>query len=63
MAPTKLCPKCGRVMWAKTEDYRPKGTWVVYQCRNKDCEDYVRSNGRNPYEESIFVDEEKNTRY
>ena len=50
-------------MWVKDESFRPKGTYVVYQCRNRDCPEYVRTNGNNMYEESTFVDDEKNKWY
>ncbi|GAB4164535.1 MAG: hypothetical protein Fur0021_40150 [Candidatus Promineifilaceae bacterium] len=37
MAKGKKCPQCGYQMYAKQEQHQPKGTWVVYQCRNGKC--------------------------
>ncbi len=37
MAKGKKCPQCGTYMYALSEDDQPKGTWVVYECRNIQC--------------------------
>lgn len=37
MARGKSCPECRSAMYAQTEDYQPKGTWVTYVCRNGTC--------------------------
>jgi predicted nucleic acid-binding Zn-ribbon protein len=29
------CPQCGYYMYAVEEKEGPKGSWVVYECRNE----------------------------
>ncbi|TDW66190.1 hypothetical protein EV653_6212 [Kribbella pratensis] len=45
------CSECHQPMYADKEDYQPKGTWVVYVCRNGGCESVKRGY---PYKEKIF---------
>lgn len=45
------CPECKMSMYADKEDYQPKGTWVVYVCRNGTCDSVKRGF---PYKEKIF---------
>ena len=37
MAKGKKCPECKNSMYAQTEKYEPKGTWVTYVCRIGSC--------------------------
>lgn len=37
MAKGKKCPQCGHYMYAIKENEQPKGTWVLYECRNQGC--------------------------
>ncbi len=37
MAKGKKCPQCGYYMYAVEEKEEPKGSWVVYECRNEKC--------------------------
>lgn len=43
MAPTQKCTTCQKTMYADTEDYQAKGTYVTYVCRNNDCQTYIKS--------------------
>lgn len=52
MAPTKYCPECRKPMYAQDERHEPKGTTVVYVCRNGDCASAKRGY---PYKEKAFV--------
>lgn len=33
----KLCPYCKNPMYSQSEEEQPAGTWVVYVCRNGNC--------------------------
>lgn len=46
MAKGKKCPQCGYYMYALKEDDQPKGTWVLYECRNQKCR----------FQEKVFED-------
>ena len=37
MAKGKKCPSCGSSMYAESEKEEPRGSWVVYICRNGKC--------------------------
>lgn len=37
MAKGKSCPYCGTVMYAQSETPQPAGAYVVYVCRNGNC--------------------------
>jgi benzoyl-CoA reductase/2-hydroxyglutaryl-CoA dehydratase subunit BcrC/BadD/HgdB len=37
MAKGKKCPYCKTVMYAQSEKKEPKGSYVVYVCRNGNC--------------------------
>lgn len=37
MAKGKKCPYCGSIMYAQSEEEQPKGSYVVYICRNGTC--------------------------
>lgn len=37
MARGKECPHCGAYMYAVSEKEEPRGTYVVYVCRNNRC--------------------------
>jgi hypothetical protein len=41
------CRVCGKLMWKKiSEKQEPKGSTVVYECRNDGCLNYVKSGYR-----------------
>ena len=51
MGPT--CRSCGRLMYKKvSEQHQPKGNWVVYECSNDGCKNYLKSGHRN--REKVF---------
>lgn len=53
MAP--VCPSCRRMMNHKVSEQRQeKGSWVVYECINNGCPNYVRSNFQNRLREKVF---------
>ena len=52
MAPVKKCPECNFVMFAQSEDFQAKGSWVVYVCQNRECKSAKRSH---PFKEKVFV--------
>ena len=37
MAKGMTCPECRSPMYAQTEKYEAKGTWVTYVCRSGAC--------------------------
>jgi hypothetical protein len=37
MAKGRRGPYCGNWMYAESEEEQPKGSWVVYVCRNSSC--------------------------
>jgi len=45
------CRTCGQAMYADKEDYQPKGTWVVYVCRNGAC---ASAKSGHPNQEKVF---------
>ena len=51
MAKGKRCPECGDVAYAEKETYQPKGIWVVYGCRNKNCPSVKRGF---PWQKRVF---------
>ena len=51
MRKTRYCPECKSVMYAQDEKYEPKGTWVVYICRNGTCPSVKRGF---PAKEKVF---------
>lgn len=55
MAPVQKCPTCKRTMYADTEEYQEKGTYVTYVCQNKECPTYVRSGRQHPEKLKKFV--------
>ena len=55
MAKGLSCRECGEIMYADEEDYEPKGTTVVYVCRNGSCPSVI--NGR-PWKEKKFESNE-----
>jgi hypothetical protein len=57
MAKGKRCPVCKEVMYAQTEQYQPKGTWVTYVCRNGTCPSVKRGY---PASEKVFEESPKN---
>jgi hypothetical protein len=45
MGPT--CPSCKREMYKKVSEQRqPKGSWIVYECSNNGCSNYIKSGRR-----------------
>lgn len=45
MGPT--CRSCRMLMWKKVSEQRQeKGSWVVYECMNNGCVNYVKSGHR-----------------
>jgi hypothetical protein len=55
MAPVERCPSCRQVMYAQDERYMPKGTEVVYVCRNGSCPTMQKTGGRYPEKLKKFV--------
>jgi hypothetical protein len=51
MAKGRRCQECRTAMYAQTEKYEPKGTWVTYVCRNGGCASVKRGF---PFSERIF---------
>ncbi len=52
MAPTKKCPECQMTMYGDEKKYEPRGTTVVYICRNGACPSAKRGY---PSQEKVFV--------
>ena len=47
MAMRPTCRACGRLMNGKVSEQRqPQGSWVVYECINNGCPNYVKSGYR-----------------
>jgi hypothetical protein len=55
VAPAERCPACREVMYADQEKYMPKGTDVVYVCRNGRCPTALKTNGRYPEKIKKFI--------
>lgn len=53
MAKGKRCSECGSPMYAQTEKYEPKGTWVTYVCRSGTCKSVQRGY---PSQDKVFED-------
>ena len=53
MGPT--CGACKRLMYRKVSEQRQeKGSWIVYECSNDGCPNYLKSGHRN--REKVFED-------
>jgi hypothetical protein len=51
---SKACQVCRQNMKVKSSKPEPKGAWVVYECQNNACSNYVRSGHSNRFSESVF---------
>lgn len=54
MAKGRNCQVCRRSMNVKSEQRQPMGSWVVYECRNSECRNYVASGRRHRFAEKVF---------
>lgn len=43
-------------MTVKSEQRQPMGSWVVYECRNPACKNYIASGNRYCFSEKVFED-------
>ncbi len=50
-----ICPSCRRTMGRRVSEQRQEmGSWVVYECINNGCPNWVKSNFRNRIREKVF---------
>lgn len=56
MAMGRSCDVCRQRMSVKSEQKQPKGAWVVYECRNDACRNYVRSSHTQRFSAKEFED-------
>jgi hypothetical protein len=48
------CQICRRRMSVRSEQRQPMGSWVVYECRNTECKNYIDSGKRYRFSEKAF---------
>ncbi|MCM2422179.1 hypothetical protein [Streptomyces sp. RKAG293] len=52
----RTCQVCRQRMTVKSEQRQPKGSWVVYECQNPACRNYLNSGRLFRFSEKIFED-------
>ncbi|MFG1809252.1 hypothetical protein [Streptomyces sp. NPDC049040] len=48
------CQVCRQRMSVKSQRPEPMGTWVVYECGNPACKNYIDSGKRYRFNEKVF---------
>lgn len=48
------CQVCRQRMSVKSQRPEPMGTWVVYECGNPACKNYINSGKRYRFNEKVF---------
>ena len=54
MAKGLNCQVCRQRMSVKSEQRQPMGSWVVYECRNPACKNWIDSGQRYRFSEKVF---------
>jgi hypothetical protein len=56
MSKGRTCDVCRQRMTVKSEQKQPMGSWVVYECQNDACKNYVRSGHAHRFSAREFED-------
>ncbi|MBC7270238.1 MAG: hypothetical protein H5T76_16275 [Streptomyces sp.] len=56
MAKGLSCRVCRQRMSVKSEQRQPMGSWIVYECRNPACKNWIDSGQRHRFSEKVFED-------
>ncbi len=54
MAKVKKCQVCKKNMRVKSEQKEPAGSWIVYECKNDACKNYIMSGKQYRFNEKVF---------
>ncbi|CAM5571697.1 MULTISPECIES: hypothetical protein [Streptomyces] len=56
MAKGRNCQVCRQRMSVRSEQRQPMGSWVVHECHNPACRNWIDSGRRHRFSEKVFED-------